>query len=176
MTSCNLNELFKGLITKHIHVENWIVNIWVLERRISVRNNILEIKNSKVNKKQEAKHKVLGGGKVVDRIGRVVLTEKWHLNCGADHVNSSRRTFQAEETIIKEPQRASGQYLLVAEEQGWRGLTMERAFKKNFFYFYFTLLYNTVRELLSTWVHVEVETLSDLDRKEHTEDFGFYPW
>ena len=51
------------------------------------------------------------------------------MNCGADHVNSSRRAFQAEGTIIKEPQRASRQYLLVAEEQGWRGLTMERAFE-----------------------------------------------
>ena len=72
------------------------------------------------------------------------------MNCGADRVNSSRRTFQAEGTIIKEPQRASGQYLLVAEEQVWRGLTMERAFLKKKNYFYFILLYNTVRELLST--------------------------
>lgn len=88
------------------------------------------------------------GSKVVDRIGRVVLTESDILVIGADHVNSSRRTFQAEETIVRNLKEPQGQYLLVAEEQGWRGLTMERAFKKNFL---FLLCYfNTVRELLST--------------------------
>ena len=35
----------------------------------------LELKIA-VNKKQEAKYKLSGGGKVLDRTGRVVLTEK----------------------------------------------------------------------------------------------------
>ena len=42
-------------------------------------------------------------------------------------MNRSRRTFQAEGTIMKEPQRASGQCLLVAEGQGWRGGAVARA-------------------------------------------------
>ena len=49
------------------------------------------------------------------------------MNSGADRVNIRGRTFQAEETIIKEPQRASGQRLLVVEGQGFRGLTVETA-------------------------------------------------